>query len=668
MERVFAVYMLIGFLAMPVFAQQKRDYPITPVAFTQVTITDKFWQPRLETNRTVTIPYDVQKCEETGRIQNFEIAAGMKDGKFKGIRFDDSDVFKIMEGAAYSLAMHPDSILDAYMDALIQKIAGAQEDDGYLYTNRTIDPLNPAPAAGKERWSFLDQSHELYNVGHMYEAAVAHYLATGKQSFLNVAIKNADLIINTFGPEKQYGVPGHQEIEIGLVKLYRVTGEEKYLNMARYFLDTRGKTIDGAKYPQQHNSYFQSHIPVIEQDEAVGHAVRALYMYSGMADVAAITGNQEYIQAIDKIWENVVYRKTYLTGGLGAKHEGEAFGANYELPNLTAYNETCAAIANCLWNHRMFLLKGESKYYDVLERTLYNGFLSGVSMAGNEFFYPNPLSCDGHFEFNQGSKTRKPWFDCSCCPSNVVRFLPSLPGYIYATRSNEVFVNLFIASEAAFEANGVSMRIAQSSDYPWNGTVNFKVDPAEATNLTVRIRIPGWALGKPVPGDLYRYVETTNRKVSARVNGVDQQMKIVDGYLNIERTWQKGDVVALNLPMNLNLVVSNENVIENHGRLAMERGPLVYCAEGIDNDGHVFNLLLTDYSPITVNWEPDLLGGVNVVKAKVHSFKVRETGEEIRTRSHSLMAVPYYGWSHRGAGEMNVWFPQKAKSVIINPE
>jgi uncharacterized protein len=668
MIRSFFWVTILGFYSVSSTAQQTGDYPILPVPFTNVTITDNFWKPRLETNRTVTIPYDFKKCEETGRIQNFEVAAGMKQGAFKGIRFDDSDVFKIMEGAAYSLAIHPDTALDAYMDDLIVKIAGAQEDDGYLYTNRTIDPQNPARDAGKERWSFLDQSHELYNVGHMYEAAVAHYLATGKHSFLDVAIKNADLIANTFGADNQYGVPGHQEIEIGLVKLYRVTGNEKYLATAKYFLDTRGRKVENAKYPQQQNAYFQSHLPVVEQDEAVGHAVRAIYMYSGMADVAAITGDKAYIAAIEKIWEDVVYRKLYITGGVGARHEGETFGSAYELPNLTAYNETCAAIANCLWNYRMFLLKGESKYFDVLERTLYNGFLSGIAITGDSFFYPNPLACDGNYAFNQGAKTRKEWFDCSCCPSNIVRFLPSLPGYVYATKGDNVFVNLYMSSEAIIEVNGTKVHITQTTSYPWEGTVKIKIDPSDPVDLKLRLRIPGWAVGKPVPGDLYTYYEPQNKKVTASVNGTAVPLNMQDGYLNIDRKWQKGDEVILNLPMKINLVVSHEKVNENYGRLAMERGPLVYCAEGIDNRGHVFNLLLPEYAPITVQWRPDLLGGLNTLKAKVPAFRVNDTGEEIKTRSHNTIAIPYYAWSHRGVGEMNVWFPKRAKSVKIDAE
>ena len=646
-------------------AQSFRDYPITPVKFTSVVIEDDFWLPRIETNRKVTIPYDFAKCEETGRIENFQVAAGLKPGVFQGIRFNDSDVFKIMEGAAYSLAMHPDADLERYLDDLIATIAGAQEEDGYLYTARTIDPANLPPNAGSERWSFLDQSHELYNVGHMYEAAVAHFEATGKRTFLEVALKNADLIERTFGHDKQYGVPGHQEIEIGLVKLYRVTGETKYLDLARYFLDVRGCEVPDAKYPQRRDPYFQSHIPVVEQKEAVGHAVRALYMYSGMADVAAITGDDQYIMAIDEIWKNVVYKKLYITGGVGARHNGEAFGLDYELPNATAYNETCAAIANCMWNHRMFLLKGEGKYFDVLERTLYNGLLSGISLEGNEFFYPNPLACDATYAFNQGALTRKPWFDCSCCPANIVRFLPSLPGYIYAVKETDVFVNLYLSNTVQMEIKDSKLELKQQTVYPWDGKVKISVNPEKETNFTLKLRVPGWAQNQPVPGDLYRYYGESKKTWQISVNGEKLNLTPKEGYVAVKRNWVKGDVILLELPMDVRLVLSHANIADNRNRTALERGPIVYCVEGIDNKDQVFNLLLPEYSPISTQWKPDLLGGVNIIKAAVPAFTVRENGEEVKTKSHSLVAVPYYAWSHRGISEMQVWMPLRGKKLKI---
>ena len=648
-----------------VYAQKMHDYPITPVSFTKVDINDSFWKPRLETNRKVTIPYDFEKCEETKRIQNFEIAAGLKEGDFVGIRYNDSDVFKIMEGAAYSLANHPDPELEKYLDELIAKVAGAQEDDGYLYTTRTINPENPAQNAGEERWSNLDQSHELYNVGHMYEAAVAHFQATGKRTFLDVAIKNADLIASIFGQDKQFGMPGHQEIEIGLVKLFRVTGDAKYLNLAKYFLDVRGQELDDATFPQRRDTYFQSHIPVVEQDEAVGHSVRATYMYSGMADVAAITGDKDYIRAIDKIWENVVYKKIYVTGGIGARHNGEAFGDNYELPNETAYNETCAAIANCMWNHRMFLLKGDAKYYDVLERTLYNGLLAGISMEGDAFFYPNPLACDAKYAFNQGALTRKPWFDCSCCPSNIVRFLPSLPGYIYAVRENDLFVNLYMSNKAEVMIEENKVQLIQTSNYPWDGEITIEVNPESQSDFNLKLRIPGWSYGQPVPGDLYTYFEKGNNRNTAQLNGNEVEMILEKGYLTINSNWKKGDVVKLNLPMEIQLVESHQKVMDNKNRVAIERGPIVYCIESVDNKGEVFNLIMPEFAPFTSKWEQDMLGGIQLIHADAISFVLKIGGDEVKTKSHKLVAIPYYAWSHRGIGEMAVWLPKSANKLKI---
>jgi uncharacterized protein len=644
-----------------------KDYPFTPVPFTRVTIQDQFWAPRIETNRVVTIPYSFTKCEETGRIQNFEVAAGLKEGKHQGIRFDDSDVFKIMEGASYSLAIHPDPELEAYMDRLIGLVAAAQEPDGYLYTARTINPARTAPASGDERWSFLDQSHELYNVGHMYEAAVAHFQATGKRSFLDVAIKNADLIVRTFGPGRQYGVPGHQEIEIGLVKLYRVTGNENYLNIARYFLDMRGREVPDARFPQKLDPYFQSHKPVIEQEEAVGHSVRATYMYSGMADVAAITGDANYIRAIDRIWGNVVSKKIYLTGGIGSRHEGEAFGADYELPNESAYNETCAAIGNIFWNQRMFLLKGNARYIDVLERTLYNGFLSGISFQGNTFFYPNPLACDGHYAFNQGSLERKPWFDCSCCPSNIARFLPSLSGYIYAVKSDSLYVNLYIGNEGSVDLPSGKVNVRMETHYPWQESVRLSITPLRNGSFTLMLRIPGWIGQHPLPGNLYRYADTKSYAETIQVNGETVLTPRHQGYAVVTRKWKKGDVVTLTLPMPLRRVHSDPRVADNKGRVALERGPVVFCAEGIDNQGAVYNLIIPADAALECRFEQGLFDGVYTIQAQVPFFQVTGDRKGVTTQSHPFKAVPYYAWAHRGAGQMAVWLPEHIGSLRVYP-
>jgi len=651
--KLLIILTVLGTFFQGCTGEAQKDYPIQPVLFTDVEVQDTFWLPRMETNRKVTIPFAFKKSEETGRIDNFSKAGGLMEGEFIGLRYNDSDVFKIMEGAAYSLKVHPDPELEKYMDDLIAKVAAAQEDDGYLFTTRTIDPDNPAQGSGDERWSNLGSSHELYNVGHMYEAAVAHYQATGKRNFLDIAIKSADFIANTFGPDKRLGIPGHQEIEIGLVKLYRVTGDEKYLELAKFFLDERGQEEFEKKFSESspfsvynQDWYLQAHLPVIEQDEAVGHAVRATYMYSGMADVAALTGDKNYVDAIDKIWENVVSKKLYVTGGIGSRHEGEAFGDDYELPNATAYNETCAAIGNVFWNHRLFLLHGDAKYMDVLERTLYNGLLSGVSLSGDLFFYPNPLESDGKYKFNQGEATRKPWFDCACCPGNVARFVPSFPGYIYAREDDTLYVNLFVQSQAIVKIGKNLVKISQETRYPWEGKVQIAITPDRASEFIVYVRIPGWARSEPVPSNLYSFLEPQEEKLDLKVNSEIQALEMERGFARIHRRWERGDLIELTLPMPVQRITAQEKVKDNQGKVALQRGPLVYCLEGEDNDGHVLDRSLSDELGFEVEFRPDLLGGLEVIKGK-------EAGEEV------LVAIPYYAWSHRGVGEMAVWLPRK---------
>jgi uncharacterized protein len=648
---LFAVAISIG-LAGEAVAEIK-DYPFTPVPLTDVRIGDGFWLPRLETNRTVTVRYDFQKCEETGRISNFARAGGLEEGKFEGIPFNDSDVVKVVEGASYTLAMHPDPELEKYLDDLIAKIAAAQEDDGYLYTARTLGFTNGM--TGPQRWTNLAASHELYNVGHLYEAAVAHFQATGKRSFLEVAIKNADHLVKTFGPEpgQLIDVPGHQEIEIGLVKLYRATGEEKYLRLAKFFIDMRGRADKRKIYGE----YCQDHKPLVEQEEVTGHAVRAGYLYSGVADVAALTGDKDYLRAIDRLWEDMVSRQMYLTGSVGVFDHGEGYSRPYDLPNLKAYNETCAAIANALWNHRMFLLHGEAKYIDVLERIIYNGFLSGISLSGDTFFYPNPLACDGRFRFNHGDLVRSPWFGCSCCPVNVVRFIPSIAGYVYAQRADEVFVNLYVAGSGTVKLAAGTVRLDQQTRYPWDGKVRIVVQGEPAGLSALKLRIPGWAQGRPVPGDLYRYATEATPPVTLTVNGQTVPLELQDGYATIRQTWQSGDVVELDLPMPVRRVLAHENVVDDRGRVAIERGPVVYCIEGADHGGRVLNRVLSDDAELSPEHRADLLGGVTVLQGTAQEA-YRTEGGEVQTRPAALTMIPYYAWCHRGANEMAVWLPK----------
>ena len=628
-------------------------YPITRVPFTQVRLVDSFWSRRLETNRTVTIPFGFRKSEEEGRIRNFERAAKRLGGPYEGkMPFDDTDVYKLIEGASYSLQSHSDPELDRFLDGLIAKIAAAQEPDGYLTTYKTIDPTR-SPASWLEpgpRWQLeLAGSHELYNAGHLYEAAYAHYRATGKRTLLDVALKNADLVDRTFGPGRLRLPPGHQIVETGLFKLAEASGQARYRALARFFLEERGNAQGHAL----HGPYNQDHLPVVEQREAVGHAVRAAYMYAGMVDVAALQHDAAYRAAVERIWQDVVSRKLYLTGGLGARHEGEAFGDAYELPNRTAYSETCAAVASVYWNHRMFLLTGEARYVDVLERTLYNGVLAGVSLGGDTFFYPNPLESDGRYAFNQGALTRKPWFDSSCCPTNIARFVPSVPDYVYAVRGRALYVNLYVASEARVDVDGAVTLVAQKTEYPWDGRVELRIDPGRPRMLELRLRIPGWASGRPVPSELYRYAKGPGAPHAIRVNGAPVAERLEDGYAVLARTFSPGDVVTLELPMPVRRVLADGHVAEDAGKLALERGPLVYCAEGVDHAGSALDLVVPDDARLSVERRPELLGGIAVLRGTVR---------DVEGRPRELLAVPYYAWSHRGPGEMAVWLRQEPAS------
>lgn len=631
---------------------KKNDYPIQPVTFTSVKFTDNFWAPRIQINQKETIPIALKHCYSTGRVDNFKKAGGLMPGYFDTqLTFDDTDIYKIIEGMAYSIQMYPSAELDAQMDTLIYYIGKAQEPDGYLFTARTAgEPGNLHEWVGEKRWEKdPDLSHELYNCGHLYEAAVAHYQATGKRSLLDIAIKNADLLVKDFGPGKLAYEPGHQIVEMGLAKMYRVTGKKEYLDLAKFFLDLKGNGYSG--------EYSQTHKPVIEQDEAVGHAVRATYMYSGMADVAALMDNQAYIKAIDKIWDNVVYKKLYITGGIGATGHGEAFGKNYELPNMSAYCETCAAIANVYWNHRLFLLHGQSKYYDVLERTLYNGLISGINLDGNRFFYPNPLE-------SIGQHGRSEWFGCACCPSNVCRFMPSIPGYVYAQRDNKIYVNLFVESESEINLEENKVTLSQKTEYPWNGKVTINVTPQESKEFDLLVRIPGWAQNKPVPSDLYRYLNPTPKYVPILVNGKKVEYTIgADGYAVLSQKWTKGDKIEIDFPMDINRSIAHENVEDDRGKVSIERGPIVYCLEWVDNDDRVLNAVLKDDVKLTATaYNPSDLKGIIRINAEGQSARRGDDNNVIIENKH-LTAIPYYAWSNRGGGEMAVWIPRSVEST-----
>ena len=595
MKRITSILCFFALCAGTAFAQS--GYPYTQVPFTAVKITpNTFWGDRIQAAREITIPLAFSKCESEHRYKNFEMAAytlqhpghpGLQTpawdvAKFMGFSFDDTDVYKTIEGASYVLQTYPDAKLKAYIDSVLDVVAAAQESDGYLYTARTINPQHPHGWAANRRWAAEEHaSHELYNLGHMVDAACAHYQATGSTKFLDIAKRYADCVVREVGPNPGQAcvVPGHQIAEMALARLYILTGEKKYLVEAKFLLDFRGKT------PHK-DVYSQSDKPVVDQTEAWGHAVRAGYMYAGMADVAALTQDSSYIKAIDTIYENIVSRKYYLTGGVGARHGGEAFGADYELPNLTAYNETCAAISMVYLFERMFLLHGDAKYIDCLERTLYNGVISGMSVDGGKFFYPNPLSSDGRYRFNaDGTLTRQPWFGCACCPSNLCRFIPSMPSYIYGVRDNDLYVNLFAANTATLALGGKSVTIQQETNYPWEGDIAIKVIQNKAKAFNMMIRIPGWVQSKVVPSDLYSYNDDIFSTYEITVNGQKVDGELENGYMVINRNWKKGDVVRIHFDMPVRTVVANPRVTDDRGRIAIERGPLVYCAEWADNEG-----------------------------------------------------------------------------------
>ena len=626
-----------------------ENYPVRPVPFTSVKMTDNFWAPRIKKNHEVTIPIAFGYCESTGRVKNFEIAGGLDTGAFQTIfPFDDSDVTKIIEGASYSLQTFPDPELEAYVDTLIYKIGLAQEADGYLYTNRTIAEKGYGKLhewAGEKRWETDNiLSHELYNLGHMYEAGVAYYQATGKRSLLDISIRSANLVDHDMGWDAFVTYPGHQVIEIGLVKLYRVTGERKYLDLAKFFLDARGTRPDGEEYSQSHKK-------VVDQTEAVGHSVRATYMYSGMADVAAILKDEAYLNAITKIWEDLVYRKMYITGGIGASGGNEGFAEPYNLPNMSAYCETCASIGDIFFNHRMFSMHGEGKYFDVLEKTLYNGALSGVNLAGDRFFYPNPLESSGQHE-------RSPWFGCACCPSNVCRFIPAIPGYIYSVTDNDLFVNLFASNDAEIRFGKHNVIISQETNYPWDGDVMITVNPEKEGKFNLQLRIPGWARNEAIPGALYTFTGNNEEKYVIRVNGEDYNATVTDGYATVLRKWKKGDKVELLLPMPVRTVTADSRVKDDNDKYAVQRGPLMFCAEWPDNpDGHVLNLVVDEKPEFSAEFIPGLLNGTEVIKTKARQAARNPDGSLSMGEVEVITLIPYHLWNNRGKGEMRVWIP-----------
>jgi hypothetical protein len=619
------------------------------VPFTDVQVRDEFWAPRIETDRTRSLPHNFKWCRQTGRLSNFAKAGKLMEGKFEGMYFNDSDVYKVLEGAGYSLQAHPDPNLDKQTDEVIAWIAAAQQPDGYLNTFYTLKEPD-------KRWTNLPVKHELYCAGHLFEAAVAHWRATGKRTLLDVAIRYADYIAGVFGPDKRHGVPGHEEIELALVKLSQATGDRKYLDLAKFFLDIRGRVSD--RRPKISGPYNQDHQPVTEQSEPTGHAVRAMYLYSGMADVAAATGDEAYVKALDRLWVNTVERKMYITGAIGSTRSGEAFGANYQLPNDTAYCETCASIGMCLWNHRMNLLHADARYADTFERTLYNGMLAGVDLGGEKFFYVNPLASDGKHH-------RQAFFGCACCPTNVVRFIPSVPGYVYAVDDGRAYVNLYVAGKGKATLGAGKVTLTQQTRYPWDGAVKITVEPAGVETFDILLRIPEWTAAEAAKDALYQPEPLPAQQVAPtiKVNGVaiaDPEM--VKGYARLHRAWKAGDAVELDMPMPIRRVHAHPSVADDVGRIAIQRGPVVYCFEGVDNAGAIDNFFLPAGAPMTGEFRKDLLGGVTVIKAR--ALTIPAVGA--KPTEIEVLAIPYYAWDHRQEGPMAVWVtedPAKARAA-----
>ena len=656
MKKLFITAMAgTAILLSPVLMAQNNLQKMELVNFSQVEIQDNFWKPIINKVTTVTIPVCIEQTEvKTPRIRNFEKVAAKRGEKHEGIYFDDSDVYKALEAIAYSLKNQPDANLEKKADEWIDKIAAAQQPDGYLNTYFTLSGL-------ENRWTDMEK-HEDYCAGHLIEAAVAYYNTTGKRKILDVAIRLADHIDNTFRQKDHHWVSGHQEIELALVKLYHTTLNIKYLDLADWFLQQRGHgygkgTIwDEWKSPE----YCQDKIPVKDQKDITGHAVRAMYLYTGAADVGAAKNDNGYMDAMKAVWEDVVYRNMYITGGIGSSGTNEGFTVDYDLPNETAYCETCASVGMVFWNQRMNLLTGDAKYIDVLERSLYNGALDGLSLSGDHFFYGNPLASSGNY-------SRSEWFGCACCPSNISRLVESIGSYVYAKSNNAVYVNLFVGSTANVTLQNKKVKITQTTKYPWDGEVQIAVTPEKQTKFGLYVRIPGWVQNKAVPGDTYAFADAGAGTFSISVNGLPEDSKLVNGYAVIDRTWKKGDIISLSLPMPVRRVMAIEKVKEDKNSVALQRGPLVYCFEHPDNGTQNMNIVLPDQVKMNAEFNPTLLNGVVELKGNAPVLLVSSDGLKVSTEMKPVTAIPYYSWANRGAGPMKVWVPRKIEDLKIIP-
>ena len=655
------IYIVVFLSGLNLLSAQTPARKFEPVNFSQVTITDSFWKPTMDKVATTTLPACIYQTEvKTSRIRNFEkvarnknLPAGQAGEKHEGIFYDDSDVYKALEAIAYSLKNHPDAALEKKADEWIDKIAAAQLPDGYIGTYYSLGRL-------PERWTDMSM-HEDYNGGHLLEAAVAYYNSTGKRKLLEVGVKFADHFDSLFGPGKRHWVTGHQELELALVKLYGVTKDKRYLNLSHWLLEERGhKYAKGYTWTDwKDTAYAQDVVPMREQKEITGHAVRAMYLYTGAADVAALTGDEGYMKAMNAVWEDVVYRNMYVTGGIGSSGSNEGFSNDYDLPNEQAYCETCASVGMVFWNQRMNLLTGESKFIDVLEKSLYNGARDGLSLSGDLFFYGNPLASNGkHF--------RKEWFGTACCPANIARLVASLGDYVYGVSDKGLWVNLFVGSTTLVKFGKTDVPIKLESNYPWEGSVKLTVEPKSKVKFAVHVRIPGWAQGEAAPGGLYTFENDSKTSFTLSVNGKPAVYTLDKGYAVVDREWRKGDQLELTLPMDVKRIVARTELKQDVDRVALQRGPLVYCVEGADNNGKAWDLILPDNATFKTSFQKNLLEGVVTIQFQAPTIQVGQDGLSVNTEVKTITAIPYYAWCNRGQNPMQVWLPKKIKDVKIN--
>ena len=664
-RRIAQAFLLV--VVTPILSRSaplRAEESVQFVDASKVRVTDRFWRPMLRRNRDVTVPHNLAKCREVRILANFERVAGRREGDYFGLPNWDEFLYKAVEAGAYSLIHAPNDALEKELDEIISIIAEAQDADGYLRTIVQLSESGRGPD-GLRRWTNLRGGLELYCAGHLIEAGVTHFQATGKRTLLNVALANAELIDRIFGPGKRIDVGGHQEIELALIRLFEATRDHRWLDLAKFFVDTRG-TEDGGRV--RHGAFCQDHAPLFDQTQAVGQAPRATYFYSGAADVGRLSQDPRYHRALRRLWDDVVGTKMYIQGGIGSKAENEGFGEPYVLPNRSAYSEICAAISFPMWATRMFREDPRSDYFDVVERTFYNNLAAGVSLEGNRYFYACPPESDGKFKFNLGwfpqgttgipyserSATRKEWFPCACCPPNFARYLPLVPSFIYATREDQLYVNLFVAGKANVKLAEQTLSISQKTNYPWDGRVKITINSissGESAEASLLVRIPGWARCRPVPGELYCFADALDKQASIAINDGRIECEIVHGFAKITRSWSSGDVIELNLPMPVRRVLSNPSVKANVGKVALQRGPIVYCFESVDNDGRSLDLGIPDDANFDVQWRSALLGGTYVL-----------TGDMYRAgQPYRATGMPYYLWSNRGPGEMVIWLTKRSQ-------